>query len=224
MMRGLDFCEGWVTLIMRCVQSVFYSVLLNKGQEAVFKPTIGLKQGDPLSPYLFINYTEGFSRLLSHAMRDGKIGGILFGKASLEGALAMKTIIKDYENMSGQLVNFDKSLIYFSNITSEEDQTRIGGELGVKISNNPEKYLGLPTMVVDLINDENHTWKEDIIEDLFTEEPTKKTLTIPLVNSSFPDKLVWRGDSTEEYSVKSGYKWCITSNQNGTRQTIIYKT
>ncbi|PPD90538.1 hypothetical protein GOBAR_DD12544 [Gossypium barbadense] len=69
------------------------------------------------------------------------------------------------------------------------------------------------TKVVNLINDENHTWKEDIIEDLFTEEPAKKTLTIPLVNSSFPDKLVWRGDSTEEYSVKSGYKWCITTKR-----------
>ncbi|MBA0637950.1 hypothetical protein Godav_024969 [Gossypium davidsonii] len=201
MMRGLDFCEGWVTLIMRCVQSVFYSVLLNKGQEAPCNE--GWKDW---------RVKVGRGRLsITHLFFADD--SILFGKASLEGALAMKTIIKDYENMSGQLVNFDKSLIYFSNITSEEDQTRIGGELGVKISNNPEKYLGLPTMVVDLINDENHTWKEDIIEDLFTEEPTKKTLTIPLVNSSFPDKLVWRGDSTEEYSVKSGYKWCITTKK-----------
>ncbi|KAA3488221.1 reverse transcriptase [Gossypium australe] len=71
--------------------------------------------------------------------------------------------------------------------------------------------------VADLINDENNAWKEDIIEDIFTEEQVEKILAIPLVNNSFLDGLVWRGDNIGEYSIKSGYKWCITSNHNGTK-------
>lgn len=59
----------------------------------------------------------------------------------------MKPVIKDYEVMSSQLVNFEKSLIYFSNNVDESDKRRIESELGVRIANILEKYLGLPTMV-----------------------------------------------------------------------------
>lgn len=49
--------------------------------------------------------------------------------------------------MSGQLVNFDKSLIYFSGNIDHDMQNQMGSIIGVRISNNPERYLGLPTMV-----------------------------------------------------------------------------
>ncbi|KAA3486628.1 reverse transcriptase [Gossypium australe] len=55
--------------------------------------------------------------------------------------------IQEYEKISGQLVNFDKSLIYFSGNVDLETQQQVGRILWVRISNNPEKYLGLPTMV-----------------------------------------------------------------------------
>lgn len=44
----------------------------------------------------------------------------------MERALAMKEVIKGYESMSGQMVNFNESLIYFSINTSEEDNVQIG--------------------------------------------------------------------------------------------------
>ncbi|KAH1080289.1 hypothetical protein J1N35_020050 [Gossypium stocksii] len=72
---------------------------------------------------------------------------ILFEEASWEGANNIKTVIKEYERMSGQLVNFDKSLIYFSGNVQAELQAQVGELFGVRILNNPEKYLGLPTMV-----------------------------------------------------------------------------
>ncbi|KAK5811006.1 hypothetical protein PVK06_026323 [Gossypium arboreum] len=59
----------------------------------------------------------------------------------------MKSVINEYKKVSGQLVNFDKSLIYFSSNVGPETQIQVGGILGVRISNNSEKYLGLPTIV-----------------------------------------------------------------------------
>ncbi|KAK5845872.1 hypothetical protein PVK06_002113 [Gossypium arboreum] len=64
----------------------------------------------------------------------------------MDGAMAIKAVINEYENLSGQLVNFEK-LIYFSKNVQDDIQRQIGGVLGVRISNNPEKYLSLPTMI-----------------------------------------------------------------------------
>ncbi|KAA3477502.1 reverse transcriptase [Gossypium australe] len=79
----------------------------------------------------------------------GKIEGVKVGRSGLpithilftgdKEALAIKTVVNEYEAISGQMVNFDKSLIYFSN--------NIRRDLGVRIANNLEKYLGLLTMV-----------------------------------------------------------------------------
>lgn len=71
----------------------------------------------------------------------------MFVEASEEGANVVKRIVKEYEGVSTQLVNFDKSLIYFSGNVSIGMRDQIGRPLGVKIPDNPETYLGLPTMV-----------------------------------------------------------------------------
>ncbi|KAA3466888.1 reverse transcriptase [Gossypium australe] len=59
----------------------------------------------------------------------------------------MKGIMKEYEDMWGQLVNFDKTLIYFNNNRMERGKIRTRNELRVRILINPKKYLELPTMV-----------------------------------------------------------------------------
>ncbi|KAA3487436.1 reverse transcriptase [Gossypium australe] len=72
---------------------------------------------------------------------------ILFGDASCEGARVVCDVIQEYEMISGQRVNYDKSLIYFgANVGGEvkEDITRL---LEVRVASSPEKYLGLPMMV-----------------------------------------------------------------------------
>ncbi|KAA3474844.1 reverse transcriptase [Gossypium australe] len=85
-----------------------------------------------------------FKGKISSLQRDDSI---FFGKVSLEGVEAMKFVIKEYEDSLGQLVNFDKSLIYFSNNTNRGVKSKVWEILGVRIANNPDKYLGLPTMV-----------------------------------------------------------------------------
>lgn len=60
MMLKLGFDAAWVNMIMACVSSVNYRVWFNSDETEVFAPTGGLREGDPLFPYLFLICLRGF--------------------------------------------------------------------------------------------------------------------------------------------------------------------
>lgn len=72
----LGFDSHWVNLIMECVTSVQYKVIFNSNETDLFFPTRGLRQGDPLSPYLFILCAEGLSTLIAHEEDNGHLKGV----------------------------------------------------------------------------------------------------------------------------------------------------
>lgn len=78
-MKKMGFDTGWVDSLLKCVSSVSYSVIFNGNIGQTFLPSRGLRQGDPLSPFLFLFCREGLSSL----MRLTRAGNILKGvKAS----------------------------------------------------------------------------------------------------------------------------------------------
>ena len=74
-MRKMGFCEQWIRLIMACVQSMTYSILVNGEPHGLIHPIRGIRQGDSLSPFLFLLYTEGLNGLIQQATNRGDIKG-----------------------------------------------------------------------------------------------------------------------------------------------------
>ncbi|KAF7140800.1 hypothetical protein RHSIM_Rhsim06G0055700 [Rhododendron simsii] len=140
-MRRMGFHSQWVKWIMSCVTSVSYSVNINGQQHGYVKPQRGLRQGDPLSPYLFLLCAEGFSGLLKQRERQGQLKGIqicrggpyishllfaddslVFCKATKEESGAVKEVLDTYRQASGQLINNSKSSILFSSNTGADQR------------------------------------------------------------------------------------------------------
>ena len=75
MMRKLGFSDHWISLVMHCVSSISYKISVGDRELGPVIPTRGLRQGDPLSPYLFIIFAKGFSALFSYYERKGRLQG-----------------------------------------------------------------------------------------------------------------------------------------------------
>ena len=60
MMEKLGFAQSWIQIVMNMVQSVKFSVLFNGEKLEQFTPTRGIRQGDPISPYLFLIAERAF--------------------------------------------------------------------------------------------------------------------------------------------------------------------
>ena len=122
-MLKLGFAEAFVDRIMRCVTSVSFSVRVNGKLTYIFNPSRGIRQGDPISPYLFLLCAEGFSCLLKsigpvHLSRGIRVGVhapwishllfaddcIIFSEASQRGADRLQDILDVYSRGSGQMV------------------------------------------------------------------------------------------------------------------------
>ena len=70
MMEKMSFHEKWINLIMHCITTVSYSILVNGVAYGSIIPTRGLRQGDPISPYIFLLCTDGFSSLINNAAKN----------------------------------------------------------------------------------------------------------------------------------------------------------
>jgi hypothetical protein len=79
----LGFADRWIDVIMECTTSVSYKIKINGELSASFRPERGLRQGDPMSPYLFLLCVEAFSALLHKAEGDGNLARVKICHAAL---------------------------------------------------------------------------------------------------------------------------------------------
>ena len=75
-MKRMGLANSWVALMMECISSVSYSILINSEPSSIIHPAKGIRQGDPLSPYLFLFIMEGLHSLIQHAAASGQIRGV----------------------------------------------------------------------------------------------------------------------------------------------------
>ncbi|XP_065855885.1 uncharacterized protein [Euphorbia lathyris] len=165
-MRRMGFCEQWVSWMMLCVSTVSYSFAVNSEIVGPVKPGRGLRQGDPLSPYLFLLCAEVLSQMINKAEIEGKIMGcricagapsithllfaddsFLFFKATEEEGNSMKELLSEYERILGQAVNLNKSGIFFSSNVKMEQRMAISNILQIQAPLDTGRYLGLPSLI-----------------------------------------------------------------------------
>ena len=164
--RKLGFDDQWVSVIMSCVRTIQYSVLLDGVPEGYIISSCGIRQGDPLSPYLFLLCAEGRSALLRQASISGRLRGIqtsrggpwvshlffadnslLFSHATIVDSERFMDILNLYEASSGQKINREKTAIFFSTNTPQAIRSSIQEFWGSRDVSNFDKYLGLPAMI-----------------------------------------------------------------------------
>ncbi|PNX95563.1 ribonuclease H, partial [Trifolium pratense] len=162
-MVTMGFPATMVQTIMKCVTTVKFSILINGYPSQEFYPQRGLRQGDPLSPYLFIICADVLSGLISRAQQEKLIHGIrisqgapeishlffaddslMFCRATNKEVSTIQDIIQTYQKASGQLVNLTKSEMVFSKGVTNGIKEEISRILPMQISEYFSKYLGMP--------------------------------------------------------------------------------
>lgn len=160
-LKGWGFTEDATKLIMSCVNTMQYNILINGNKSGVFNPSRGLRQGDPLSPYLFIMCSEYLSRLILKKKRLGEIHGvkvdknspaishiiyaddlIIMGRTNARKAVEIRECFETYCEWSGQQANPKKSSILFSKNMSSKGKMELQEILGFKPMRRDSVYLG----------------------------------------------------------------------------------
>ena len=153
--------RGW---IKACVTFVRFSVLVNGFPKGFFGSSRGLRQGDPLSPLLFLLIMEVLSRLLKKSEECNHIRGfqvgsvnsigvrishllfaddtILFCDAFREQLLSIRLVLSYFQAFMGLKVNVGKSEIV--PIGEVNNLNALANILQCRVGSLPMKYLGMP--------------------------------------------------------------------------------
>ena len=138
-LKAFGFSAKFTSLIHQCLSTVQFSILLNGGQCPSFLPSQGIRQGDPISPYLFILGSEVLMRLINREISLGRLSAvkvsgnapsisklcyaddlILFCKAKKSKLNVLKNCFEKYCDWSGQVISVEKFGVFPSKGVSQQ--------------------------------------------------------------------------------------------------------
>lgn len=162
-LQDIGFPPSTIDLIWYCISTPSMRVLWNGEALEESVPTRGIRQGDPISPYLFVLCLERLFHLIDIAVEDHhwnpfptslrgpKVSHLafaddllLFAEANVTQGHIIKEILNTFCVSSGQKVSLEKMRVYFSKNVHWERRQEISNVLGFNSTEDLGKYLGVP--------------------------------------------------------------------------------
>lgn len=203
LLQGLDIPHDYLSWVYPCVTTSSFMIGFNGTVQGNFRSNRGLRQGDPLSPYMFVMAMNCLSILLNKAAEEGEFG---YHHHCKNSKLTYLCFADDL------LIFCDGSLRSVKNILQVFHQFSLVSGLSVSIAKTSFFTCGLSPSEVDQITSETGSLKmlslSDTLEFLFAPKSYLLPIASPWYNK-------WNGKSTvgqwDHYLLREGFCWSILS-------------
>lgn len=166
---GFGFHDVMVNWIMECVTTASFSICINGDIHGYFDGKRGLRQGDPMSPYLFTLVMEVLTLLLHRAVRQSlnfrfhalcekqRLINLcfaddlfLFSRGDVRSSKIIMDSLEEFKEVSGLVPSVAKSTVFFGNVADEVRQA-ILSLMPFEEGKLPVRYLGVPLISTKLL-------------------------------------------------------------------------
>eukprot|EP00253_Pinus_taeda_P007886 PITA_07886 len=173
-LESFGFSRRWIDWIHSLISSPNFSILVNGTPSKTFTASRGIRQGDPLSPFLFILAAEGLGRFIKKEKEANRIKGhklwgnnlplthqqfvddiMLFGEPTVKEVRHLRRILDLFAEDSGLEINRDKSCVFIFN-TVDQVKAHLIRLLGFRRGELPTKYLG---NILDFTSKKMKNWQ-----------------------------------------------------------------
>ena len=209
-LRRYNLPDNLIKLIMSCISIVSMAFLFNGGSLDSFCLTKRIRQGDPISPYIFIFCMDFLGQLIQEKCEDKKWCPVkasrrgppfshlffvddlvLFAKVNTDNYIAIKKVLDTFFRLLGQIVSVVKSRVFFSPNIDQENREVLSNILGIQQTTCLGRYLGFPikhqgganqdfNFVLDRLKKKLAGWKANL---LFM---ARRTILIQASSSTIP--------------------------------------
>ena len=202
----MNFPTLWINLVMECITTISYKILVDREQSYKFMPSKRLWQGDPISPYLFILLVNVLLAIL-HATQQGHLQGvkvsqhppsithlfyvddlIIFFKVTRESCKHLNNILQTFSITSRLYINRQKSSIWFNRNNPPYIKSQVVVILNFNIVDKLDKYLG--SYITNLVD--KRKIGQEIIQKLSKKFQGWKTILLSQANRLTLYKIVLR--------------------------------